>query len=364
VPPLTLKTTHLIIGINVLIYGLMLAMTGFQELAQFSLKTMVLSGALYSPLVREGQVWRLLTAMFLHFDPAHILLNMVALYQAGSGLERYYGRRRFVVIYLLAGLGGSLASLAASWAVPVVAAGASGAITGLIGAGAVAGHLMGTPAGRRFRDSMLRWAVMIFIFGAAIHADNIAHGGGLVAGAALAWLFDPQRTRRAAYPGLPAAPVLVQDQGLGLESALLVVLVAVSFGFAALSRDTTQATVTPDAAGALFDQGVTLLEQGDNPGAAAVFRRLLPVIPDEPAVHHNLALALLRERQFADAAAEARQATALDPTDKEGYLILADALDGLGQPAEAAAARRKAAAIPVAPTPTSPQSWRVLRTPG
>src|SRR5262249_51467083 len=162
---------------------------GADELAHFASHTELLFGADYGPLVvRDHQWWRLVTSMFVHSGPAHLLMNMVALYQAGPLLEQHYGRLRFLLLYLAAGLAGALASLAWNWHDPVVSVGASGAGCGLVAAGAVAGQLR---LGQRYRDSMLRWLALIAAFGLFVgNIDNAAHFGGMAAGACIAWLLD------------------------------------------------------------------------------------------------------------------------------------------------------------------------------
>lgn len=89
-------------------------------------------GGSYPPLTLHGEWWRLGSSMFLHVGIIHIGLNMVCLYQARV-VEQLFGRGGFLAIYLLAGLGGGIASLFAS---PdnVVSAGASGAVFGVYGA--------------------------------------------------------------------------------------------------------------------------------------------------------------------------------------------------------------------------------------
>src|SRR5260370_21326207 len=105
----------------------MLGVAGGGELRHFSTGTLIQFGALYAPLVRDGEAWRLVTMMFMHITPLHLAMNMLALWQAGTLLEQHYGRGRFVALYVLAGLCGSAASLAWDWEAPIPAAGPSGA---------------------------------------------------------------------------------------------------------------------------------------------------------------------------------------------------------------------------------------------
>jgi rhomboid protease GluP len=89
-------------------------------------------GADFGPLTLNGQWWRLLTSCFLHFGIIHIAMNMYVFFQVGVFTEMLYGKARFVILYILAGLGGNLVSL---YIHPfTVSAGASGAIFGVYGA--------------------------------------------------------------------------------------------------------------------------------------------------------------------------------------------------------------------------------------
>ncbi len=100
-------------------------------------------GAMQSNLVARGQIWRLLTAQYLHAGAYHIAFNMLALYFLGRSLERLWGNRKFLVIYTLAGLIGNLFYLAACFLRPdmfdprIPLVGASGCILGLLGVCAV-----------------------------------------------------------------------------------------------------------------------------------------------------------------------------------------------------------------------------------
>lgn len=121
--------TYIFIGINVLMFLLL-------ELAGGSEVTAVLKefGAKESILVAVyGEWWRLFTSMFLHIGIAHLIFNSIALYYLGVVVERMFGHTRFLILYILAGLMGSIASFAFNDPL-VTSAGASGAIYGLFGA--------------------------------------------------------------------------------------------------------------------------------------------------------------------------------------------------------------------------------------
>lgn len=92
--------------------------------------------ALYPPLVAaRDEWWRLLTSAFEHFGPMHLLLNMYMLWILGLGIERSIGHARFLALYLVSALGGSVAVM--FYSQNALTAGASGAIFGLMGAYAI-----------------------------------------------------------------------------------------------------------------------------------------------------------------------------------------------------------------------------------
>lgn len=79
--------------------------------------------------VDQGEWWRVLTSAFLHQGPFHVAINMLALYMLGPQLEEFFGKVRYTILYLLSGIGASIAVLIVNQA----AVGASGAIFGLLG---------------------------------------------------------------------------------------------------------------------------------------------------------------------------------------------------------------------------------------
>jgi rhomboid protease GluP len=321
-----MKTTHLIIALNVVIYAAMLAIVGTGQLHEFSNQTLLQFGALYPPLVRDGEVWRTMTAVFIHITPWHIGMNMVALYQVGVELEPHYGRGRYTALYLLAGLGGSAGSLLWNWSHPVVAAGASGAICGLIGAGAVTGQLIGGTQGKRFSKVMIEWAVIVIVFGFFVGADNAAHVGGFVTGAAIAWLFDHgagwMKRRR-------------QASGLGLDAIALIAVVGVSFGFAA--RYQKSAVSVED----LINQGVELSRAGKIDQAIGLYRRAAKMDPHDEIAHFDLGLSLLKKNQLPEAEKELRAALKIAPSKTDWWPILAQILHAEGKETEAVQAMQK-----------------------
>jgi len=137
--------------------------------------------ALYPPVVVVwGEWWRLLTAAFQHFGPLHLLLNMYMLWILGMGTERSIGHSRYLALYGVSALGGSVAVMYFSR--DALTAGASGAIFGLMGAyGIVAAALRLDVKGIAVLIG-LNILVSLLVSGVSL----AAHVGGLVAGAVAA----------------------------------------------------------------------------------------------------------------------------------------------------------------------------------
>ncbi|MFT4171506.1 MAG: rhomboid family intramembrane serine protease [Rhodocyclaceae bacterium] len=212
--------TVLLVAACVIAYGLQTAAAGFS----FSMPTAQLRdfGANFAPLVQSGQPWRLVSSMFLHGNPAHILFNMMALWQLGQVAERLFGSFAFLLIYLAAGIIGSLASN--WWSPAVVSVGASGAIFGL--AGALLAYLfvcrgqMPMSVFNQMRGSMLAFIGYSLFAGVALPGiDNAAHVGGLIGGALCGGGFARSLNGpRTAWPWgrMALGTVLVVAVGLGL----------------------------------------------------------------------------------------------------------------------------------------------------
>jgi membrane associated rhomboid family serine protease len=131
--------------------------------------------------VATGEYYRMITSAFLHGDVIHIAFNMYALYAFGPTLERALGTGRFVAVYVLSAVGGSvLTYLVTPTALSV---GASGAIFGLFGAYFVVARRV-----RADTSQIVGLIAINLLLGAVIpQINNAAHVGGLVVGAALTW---------------------------------------------------------------------------------------------------------------------------------------------------------------------------------
>jgi len=158
--------------------------------------------ALFGPSVADGEVYRLLTAGFLHSGFLHLFVNMFSLYVLGTMLEPGIGRLRFVLIYLVSLLAGSFGALVVT--PHAVTVGASGAIFGLLGAGVVILRNRGIDP---MQSGLPLWIGINLVFSFAVAGISIGgHIGGLIGGTLTAiLLFElPDRVRRLP----PIAPML------------------------------------------------------------------------------------------------------------------------------------------------------------
>jgi membrane associated rhomboid family serine protease len=121
--------TRVLIAANVAVFVLQISQGDLQGIRSEAFER----GALYGPLVADGEWWRLLTAGFLHIGPIHLLFNMLMLWWFGNALEGMLGRGRFLAIYFLSILAGSAGALLLAPDTPTV--GASAGVFGILGAG-------------------------------------------------------------------------------------------------------------------------------------------------------------------------------------------------------------------------------------
>lgn len=178
--PRALSVTKLLLGINVAVFALEVALGGATDH-----RVLVRLGAMVPILVAQGEYWRLVTAMFLHVGVGHLLLNSLALYIFGSQVEAVLGSVRFTAVYFTSGLVATAASFAFSGP-STAAAGASGAIFGLLGAWlAYNVRRRSLSLARANIQGALVLIGINLVFGFTVPGiDNVAHIGGLAAGVA------------------------------------------------------------------------------------------------------------------------------------------------------------------------------------
>lgn len=147
--------------------------------------TLLVFGANVDTLTKNGDYYRLFTSMFLHIGILHLLCNMYSLYIIGKEVENVFGKVKYLIIYLLSGIAGSILSLAFNH--NTICAGASGAIFGLLGALLYFGYYYRTYLGATLTRSIIPVIVLNLIIGfTSSGIDNAAHIGGLVGGILIA----------------------------------------------------------------------------------------------------------------------------------------------------------------------------------
>lgn len=173
----------LMIAFNILVF-VVLESVGNTEDTEFMLEW----GAAYTPLILDGEWYRIFTSMFMHFGFAHLMNNMVMLLFLGDALEGAIGKWRYLIIYLGGGILGNLLSLymdcrMGTISEMAVSAGASGAVFAVIG-----GIFIVLLRGRKQIQDMTVSRVVFLIILTLYHGfqsagvDNAAHLGGVLGG--------------------------------------------------------------------------------------------------------------------------------------------------------------------------------------
>ena len=165
-----------IIAINIIVFLLMYI---FGK-GSTDVKTLVNFGALYKPLVRDGQFYRLFTTAFLHIGIIHLLVNSYSLFVIGTQLESFLGRFKYIFVYIVSAMCGSLMSIVFS---RTVSAGASGAIFGLLGSLIYFGYNYRVYLGNVLKTQIIPLLILNLSLGFFVGGvDNAAHIGGLIGG--------------------------------------------------------------------------------------------------------------------------------------------------------------------------------------
>jgi membrane associated rhomboid family serine protease len=204
------QLTYVLIAINVIAWVAMLAsgapINGVGG-------TVYAHGALYGPLVANGEWWRIITAGFLHAGIIHIAFNMYFLYFLGTILEPMIGRLRFALIYVVALVGGSFGALLLTPNTPTV--GASGAVFGLMGAAILAMRARGVdPMQSGLGVTLLLNLGITFLIPGI---SKGGHVGGLIAGGLVGYLLFEvaDRRRRSETPVVAICVVLAVALAVG-----------------------------------------------------------------------------------------------------------------------------------------------------
>ena len=174
--------TYIIMAICIILFILM-ELSGGSTNSQTLLKY----GANLDVLVKNGEYYRLFTCIFLHIGIMHLLCNMYSLYIIGREVENLFGKIKYIIIFILSGIFGSIMSLAFTH--NTISAGASGAIFGLLGALLYFGMHYRTYLGEAIKRSIIPIIVVNLIIGFFAECiDLAAHIGGLVGGVLVAMM--------------------------------------------------------------------------------------------------------------------------------------------------------------------------------
>ncbi len=173
-------------GIMALCIVLFMAMYLFGK-GSSDIYTLLSFGANLDLLVKDGQIYRLFTCIFLHIGIWHLICNMYSLYMIGKEIESLYGKIKYLIIFIGSGICGSLLSI--TFTHNTVSAGASGAIFGLLGSLLYFGYYYRAYLGNSIKRSIIPVIVFNLVIGfMSTGIDNAAHIGGLVGGILLSMM--------------------------------------------------------------------------------------------------------------------------------------------------------------------------------
>jgi membrane associated rhomboid family serine protease/Flp pilus assembly protein TadD len=387
VSPSFLITTGLI-GLNVLVFAIMV-LRGVSPFLP-SPQQAIAFGADFGPLTLNGQWWRLVTSMFVHFGIVHIGLNMWCLWNLGRAAEQLMGRASYLLAYFVSGIFASIVSV--YWHPMAAGAGASGAIFGMAGVLVSYVYLKKTPAHLQINSRMLgslgTFIAYNLAFGALPGISNAAHIGGLVMGLAVgavlpaAGASEDARRTRLSLVAVFAAIALVgsaiaakrltkgvselasAEQLLGerkTDEAMaqlqnlatsepefapgqeLLAKVYLSKGQYPQAIAALQKAYAADPKNVMYQKelGAVFLQLGMLDEATAFFQHLKEQNPKEALAHFGLGHTFLAKREYDSAIPEFRQALALDPQMPGAAFSLGQAQLQAGHYADAQATYRK-----------------------
>ena len=184
--------TYIIMAVCIILFILM-ELSGGSTNSQILLKY----GANLDILVKNGEYYRLFTCIFLHIGIMHLICNMYSLYAIGREVESLFGKVKYIIIFILSGIFGSIMSIAFTH--NTISAGASGAIFGLLGALLYFGINYRTYLGEAIKRTIIPIIVVNLIIGFfAEGIDLAAYIGGLVGGVLVSMMVgipDKSKTR-------------------------------------------------------------------------------------------------------------------------------------------------------------------------
>lgn len=325
--------TYVFLAINILLFAI-LELSG----GSTSTETLIKYGAKYNPAILEGDWWRILSSMFLHIGLLHLFMNMLALYYLGTTVERIYGSFRFFIIYLLAGLGGGLASFAFTSS---ISAGASGALFGLFGSLLFFGVMNKKLFFQTMGEGILILIGFNLIFGFTIpQIDNGAHIGGLLMGFIASVIVSLPNKKKLTYQLLASIFYLAIASGLviyGIHQTSASAIYQLTIIEGLLEDDKYAEVVTLATKGLdnpenhtqalLFQRSYAYIELGETSLAIEDLERIAKTESEMPEVYYNLALLYEQIGEANKASRAAMTAYKLKPDDKD-YVTLYQRLTG------------------------------------
>jgi rhomboid protease GluP len=190
--------TYTLLALTVFVY--LLQMAG-QYLLKMDLVTAL--GLKVNVFIRQGELWRLITPVFLHGSILHIAFNMYALFLYGRELETRFGHGRFLLLYFLSAYTGNVLSFLLT---PGNSLGASTAVFGLLAAEGMFvfqnRQVLGARANRVLMNVLYIAGINLFIGFTTTGVDNFGHLGGLLGGLLFTWFGGPRWKLEGFYPSL------------------------------------------------------------------------------------------------------------------------------------------------------------------
>jgi len=358
--------TLALIGVNTLVFAAMVlrGVSFFFPTPQQA----IAFGADFGPLTLNGQWWRLVTSMFVHFGIIHIGVNMWALWNLGRAGEILMGRFSYLLAYFASGILGSIASV--YWQPMAAGAGASGAIFGMAGVLFTFVYLKKTPAHLQINKKMLSSLGGIIFYNLVIGASipgisNAAHVGGLVMGALVGALLpaasaseSSRRTRLSLVvvfcaASLFASAVAAKHFRSGVaELPSIQGLISQGKNDEAIKRLQEITAREPQFAAAHDLLAKLYLSGGDYAKAISALEKANAADPSNTTYQRQLAGAYLAAKQFDQAAAFFQKLVRANPRDARNYVGLGTAYMELQQYDAAISAFSQAAALdPKSPAP-------------
>lgn len=244
--------SQVLVVINVIVFGVM-----WLTDHSLSTQTLVNFGAKLNYRIIDGEWYRLITPMFLHVDLFHLLFNCTALLSFGTETEMIFGKKKFLIIYFVSGLCGSIGSFLYS---PTVSVGASGAIFGLIGANLYLLTLNRELYKRVFGNSVIAILVINILYGLSNSSiDDSAHIAGLIGGFLITWSIGYLHQKVFNYKNYLARVLLVVLMASGISGAYF---------------------MQKDSVNYFYYKGAFLINEGNISGAKATFTEGLSLYPE------------------------------------------------------------------------------------